>query len=100
MSKSRFTRENAFSVGIRQPGSGYVPPDTDKDEKDSTHAIDLEVSKLLERPSWASTSVSMPEATLEMIPRNVPPEIRAAQKLLAQIVARIVNQKRQKTDEH
>jgi hypothetical protein len=47
MSKSRFTRENAFSVGIREPGSRYVPPDTDKDEKDSTHAIDLEVLKAI-----------------------------------------------------
>jgi hypothetical protein len=41
MGKSRFTRGNASFVGIRKPGSCSVPSDTDKNEKDQTHAIDL-----------------------------------------------------------
>jgi hypothetical protein len=47
MSKSRFTRANASFVGIRKPGSCSVERDTDKPEKDSTHAIDLEVLKAI-----------------------------------------------------
>jgi len=47
MRKTRFTRANASFVGIRKPGSCSVEPDTDKHEKDSTHAIDLEVLKAI-----------------------------------------------------
>jgi hypothetical protein len=47
MGKSRFIRANARFVGIRKTGSGSVEPDTDKYEKDSTHAIDLEVLKAI-----------------------------------------------------
>jgi len=47
MRKTRFTRANASFVGIPQTGSYSVEPDTDKHEKDSTHAIDLEVLKAI-----------------------------------------------------
>jgi hypothetical protein len=47
MSKARFTRANASFVGIRKPGSYSVEPDTDKHEKDSTQAIDIEVLKAI-----------------------------------------------------
>src|SRR5262249_43016747 len=47
MRKSRFTRRNASFVGIPATGSYSVEPDTDKHEKDSTHAIDLEVLKAI-----------------------------------------------------
>jgi hypothetical protein len=47
MSKARFTRANASFVGIPETGSCSVEPDTDKHEKDSTHAIDLEVLKAI-----------------------------------------------------
>jgi hypothetical protein len=49
MSKSRFIRANSRFVGIRKSGSCSVEPDTDKHEKDSTHAIDLEVLKAIRR---------------------------------------------------
>jgi hypothetical protein len=49
MSKARFTRANASFVGIRKSGSCSIEPDTDKHEKDSTHAIDLEVLKAIRR---------------------------------------------------
>jgi hypothetical protein len=49
MGKSRFIRANARFVGIRKPGSCSVEPDTDKHEKDSTHAIDLEVLKAIRK---------------------------------------------------
>jgi hypothetical protein len=41
----------------------------------------------------------MPEATLEMTPSHVPPEIQAAQRMMAQIAVKILTQKRQKTHE-
>jgi hypothetical protein len=47
MSKSRILRTNASFVGIRKPRSCSVERDTDKHEKDSTHAIDLEVLKAI-----------------------------------------------------
>jgi hypothetical protein len=47
MRKTRFTRANASFVGIPETGSCSVEPDTDKHEKDSTHAIDLEVLKAI-----------------------------------------------------
>ena len=47
MRKTRFTRANACFVGIPETGSCSVEPDTDKHEKDSTHAIDLEVLKAI-----------------------------------------------------
>ena len=47
MRKTRFTRANASFVGIPETGSYSVEPDTDKHEKDSTHAIDLEVLKAI-----------------------------------------------------
>ena len=53
MGKSRFTRGNASFVGIRKRGSCSVQPDTDKHEKDSTHAIDLEVLKAIRRTVMA-----------------------------------------------
>jgi hypothetical protein len=53
MSKARFTRANASFVGIRKPGSCTVQRDTDKHEKDSTHAIDLEVLKAVRRTVMA-----------------------------------------------
>jgi hypothetical protein len=49
MGKSRFIRANARFVGIRKPGSCSVEPDTDKHEKDSTQAIDLEVLKAIRK---------------------------------------------------
>jgi hypothetical protein len=49
MSKTRFTRANASFVGIPETGSYSVEPDTDKHEKDSTHAIDIEVLKAIRR---------------------------------------------------
>ena len=47
MRKTRFTRGNASFVGIPETASYSVEPDTDKHEKDSTHAIDLEVLKAI-----------------------------------------------------
>jgi hypothetical protein len=47
MSKSRILRTNASFVGIRKPRSYSVEPDTDKHEKDSTQAIDIEVLKAI-----------------------------------------------------
>jgi hypothetical protein len=49
MRKARFTRANASFIGIPEIGSCSVEPDTDKHEKDSTHAIDLEVLKAIRR---------------------------------------------------
>jgi hypothetical protein len=49
MSRSRFKRENASFVGIRETGSYCVQPDTDKHEEHPTHAIDLEVLKGIRR---------------------------------------------------
>jgi hypothetical protein len=53
MRKTRFTRANASFVGIPETGSCSVQPDTDKHEKDSTHAIDLEVLKAIRRTVMA-----------------------------------------------
>jgi hypothetical protein len=47
MRKTRFTRANASFVGIPETASYSIEPDTDKHEKDSTHAIDLEVLKAI-----------------------------------------------------
>ena len=47
MRKTRFTRANASFVGIRETGSCSIEPDTDKHEKDPTHALDLEVLKAI-----------------------------------------------------
>jgi hypothetical protein len=49
MRKTRFTRANASFVGIPETGSCSVEPDTDKHEKDSTHAIDLEILKAIRK---------------------------------------------------
>jgi hypothetical protein len=47
MRKTRFTRANASFIGIPEIGSYSVEPDTDKHEKDSTQAIDIEVLKAI-----------------------------------------------------
>ena len=53
MRKTRFTRANASFVGIPETGSYTVQPNTNKHEKDSTHAIDLEVLKAIKRAVMA-----------------------------------------------
>jgi hypothetical protein len=47
MRKTRFTRANASFIGIPATGSYTVQPNTNKHEKDPTHAIDLEVLKAI-----------------------------------------------------
>jgi hypothetical protein len=49
MAKSRFIHRNSSFGSIREAGSCSVEPDTDKHEKDSTHAIDIEVLKAIRR---------------------------------------------------
>jgi hypothetical protein len=47
MAKSRFIHRNSPFGSIREAGSYTVQPNTNKHEKDPTHAIDLEVLKAI-----------------------------------------------------